>query len=180
MVRPAALPPRAARPTHRPDRGPDHRGVLFDSPLDVPPDDGDPILCDDGDGFVDPCTAGNTVDCDDNCCYVANASQSDVDGDGAGDACDVNPVLRVSSDPADIADFAVVQDAVDATFQSGSRIEILSGLGPYNELVRLDRQQVYSFTGVENISRRPGNSRRPVRSGLPRGQQGRRHADELP
>ncbi|HXV75910.1 MAG TPA: hypothetical protein VD788_06270, partial [Candidatus Polarisedimenticolaceae bacterium] len=125
-------------------------GVIFDDPLTVPPDDGDPIACDDGDGLADPCTGGLTVDCDDNCCLVANASQSDLDNDGTGDACDVNPTLRVSNDPADGADFSVIQDAVDASFQSGSRIEILSGLAPYAESVRLDRQQVYFIRGVEN------------------------------
>jgi hypothetical protein len=123
-------------------------GVLFADWLGVPSDDGDSIACDDGDGFPDPCTGGATVGCDDNCCIVANESQSDQDGDGVGDACDSNPVFRVSSDPADLADFEVVQDAVDATFESGSHIEIFPGLGPYHESVRLDRNQVYTFTGL--------------------------------
>jgi len=130
-------------------------GVLFGNFLTVTPDDGDSIACDDGDGFADPCTGGNTVGCDDNCCGVSNESQADEDGDGVGDACDANPVLRVSSDPADAADFTIVQDAVDVSVQSGTRVEILPGLGPYSESVRLDRSQVYSFVGVTNLAQDP-------------------------
>jgi hypothetical protein len=58
-------------------------------------------------------------------------------------------VLRVSSDPLDGADFEVIQDAVDASFESGSRVEIFPGLGPYYESVRLDRHQVYSILGLD-------------------------------
>jgi hypothetical protein len=128
--------------------------VLFDDWLEAPSDDGDAIPCNDGDGFYDPCTGGNTIDCDDNCCIVANPSQEDVDGDGTGDACDENPVLRVSNDPLDGADFDVVQDAVDAAFQSGTRIEIFPGLGPYYERVRIDRlpPQVFRIEGLDTGS----------------------------
>jgi hypothetical protein len=123
-------------------------GVLYDPWLTEREDDFDPVPKDDGDSVPDPCTGGNTVDCDDNCPNVANASQRDVDGDGVGDACDSDPVLRVSSDPADGADFPTVQEAIDAAFQSGTRIEIYPGLGPYLESARIDRFQLFGFSAV--------------------------------
>jgi len=52
--------------------------------------DGDGILEDgDSSGIVgdEPCTGGNTTDCDDNCQWP-NADQADLDSDGVGDLCD--------------------------------------------------------------------------------------------
>lgn len=55
-------------------------------------DDDDDGILDDGDNsgtdHDNPCTGGETADCDDNCPFVANADQIDTDGDLIGDACD--------------------------------------------------------------------------------------------
>ncbi len=120
-------------------------GVLYDPWLGRPDDDGDGIPADDGDGVVDACTGGNATDCDDNCPAVSNPSQADADADGQGDACDTNPTLTVSSDPADLADFDTVQGAVDASAESGTTIEIFPGIGPYSESVRVDRYRALTF-----------------------------------
>ena len=53
--------------------------------------DGDGIL-DDGDNsgvlYDNPCTGGETADCDDNCLEFYNPEQIDVDSDGYGDLCE--------------------------------------------------------------------------------------------
>ena len=54
-------------------------------------DDGDGIFDDgDGGGVIGdhPCTGGQTAGCDDNCIFQSNPNQSDLDGDGLGDACE--------------------------------------------------------------------------------------------
>ena len=52
-------------------------------------------ICDDADNSSiagdNPCTGGETVNCDDNCMYVNNFGQNDFDNDTIGDACDNCP-----------------------------------------------------------------------------------------
>jgi RHS repeat-associated protein len=89
--------------------------------------------------------------CDDydNCLGLYNPSQADNNQNGTGDACDANPVFRVSSDPADGTDFASIQAAVDAASQSGVTIEILPGLG-YVGTVLVDGGGKVSFVGADD------------------------------
>jgi len=61
-----------------------------------PDQDGDGID-EDGDGSGEagdnPCTGGNTEDCDDNCPFDENPDQADIDNNGIGDICQGYPYL---------------------------------------------------------------------------------------
>ncbi|MBP7148957.1 MAG: FG-GAP repeat protein, partial [Acidobacteria bacterium] len=69
-----------------------------------PNDDNDAVPDSDGDGTSDPCTGGQTTNCDDNCPLIANDNQADADSDGVGDACDFTTV-DLANDPVDHATF---------------------------------------------------------------------------
>ena len=58
--------------------------------------DGDGIFDDgNGSGVVgdNPCIGGNSLNCEDNCISSSNPNQSESDGDGIGNACEVNAIL---------------------------------------------------------------------------------------
>ena len=75
----------------------DH-AIAADSTTDT---DGDGIL-DDGDNsgvlFDNPCTGGETADCDDNCLEFYNPEQIDVDSDGNGDICECKGDFEADGD----------------------------------------------------------------------------------
>ena len=93
----------------------------------------------DSDGFGDSC---------DNCPTIPNEDQSDGDSDGVGQACDTNPILTVSSDPADRPNFTDLPDAVAAVEQSGTRVHILPGLGTDYSGTLVDRDMRILFEGI--------------------------------
>ncbi len=58
--------------------------------------DADGVPEDDGDGQIDICTGGDTLNCDDNCPALANENQTDLDSDSLGDDCDDDPPGNVT------------------------------------------------------------------------------------
>ncbi|ANM31475.1 hypothetical protein ABI59_20745 [Acidobacteria bacterium Mor1] len=98
----------------------------------------------DGDDVGDVC---------DNCPLTANASQSDIDLDAVGDACDTNPVLIVSTDPADFPDFSSIQGAIGAGTESGTLIRILPGNGSAyaGASVNVGDTRSLTFEGVDDF-----------------------------
>jgi len=75
----------------------DEAGNRLSRVVTVPDADGDDILPDgDGNGVPgdNPCTAGATTNCDDNCPLVVNVDQADANGDGIGDVCQCGDTNR--------------------------------------------------------------------------------------
>ena len=108
----------------------------------------DPCTDTDGDGFANPGFPASTCPVD-NCPDVYSLCQDDQDNDGVGDVCDTDPQFVVSNDPADLPDFTTIQAAVDAVVESGTRIRVLPGLGPYLESVMVDAGMQINFEGYD-------------------------------
>lgn len=94
------------------------RNFVITAPLDI---DGDGIL-DDGDlsGIIgdNPCTGGNTVNCDDNCVSDYNPDQEDYDGDGIGFACDNSYAPILSTFPAQNANNIATTTFIQVNFST--------------------------------------------------------------
>jgi hypothetical protein len=129
--------------------------ICEDADLDGIPDDGD------NSGVVgdNPCTGGNTLNCDDNCRLVANATQVDGDGDSIGDAC-ININIWYSSHTIktaeDIAALAGYTEVVGNLVIENSNLTSLSGL---EALVRVggglsivSNTVMSSLSGLENLT----------------------------
>ncbi len=92
-------PPPTANPLSDCDGDPNTPMVQCDFDLDgkgdeCDPDDDNDTIPDDFDmdpNTVNPCTGGNTMNCDDNCPFRFNDTQSDLNGNGIGDVCDPDP-----------------------------------------------------------------------------------------
>jgi len=97
-----------------------NRGNHGDTDGDGIPDPEDPCTDWDGDGLGDPGFPANLC-ADDNCPAHANASQSDVDGDGFGDACDnCATVFNPGQDNADNDDSGDACDTCTDTDRDGA------------------------------------------------------------
>jgi hypothetical protein len=114
--------------------------VYAGSDGDGVPDDGD------GSGIIgdNPCTGGETENCDDNCPLFFNPDQTDSDGDGIGDACVATPVFGLQQAIGTIGGTAWESFQIDGE-------TYLAVANYYNGSTRNIDSKIYKWDGVSFV-----------------------------